>query len=71
MNQLGNPASGEPNKDEFTVIELRLDAKGAGEGRASLIGKVAPDASISMVAPDAAQPVVFRGVKPAQQERSK
>lgn len=68
MNQRWNPSSGTPNKYEFSVIELRLNAKGEGEGKASLTGAVTADAAAKAVALDAyaSQPVVFRDVKPAK-----
>jgi hypothetical protein len=68
MNQRWNPASGSPNKYEFSVIELRLNAKGEGEGKASLTGNLTADAAAKIVALDAyaSQPVVFRDVKPAK-----
>jgi hypothetical protein len=49
-NQLWNPTvSGAPNSYEFSVIELRLNAKGEGEGKASLLGKVLPDDAAKIV----------------------
>lgn len=67
MNQLWNPSSGTPNKHEFSVIELRLNARGEGEGKASLTGNVVADAAVRMVTLEGydAAPVVFRGVKTA------
>jgi hypothetical protein len=50
VNQRWNPTfDGVANNYEFSVIELRLSAKGEGEGRISLFGKVAPDVSAKMV----------------------
>ena len=63
MNHAWDPSAGEANKHPFSVIELRLDAKNAGEGRASLTGKLAVDSAVKIVTPDAAAPVVFREVK--------
>ncbi len=63
MNHSWDPAAGEANKYPFSVIEFRLDAKSAGEGRASLTGKLAVDPAVKIVAPDSAAPVVFREVK--------
>ena len=59
MNQRWNLSAGTPNKYEFSVIELRLNAKGEGEGKASLSGNLAADASVKAVALDAyvSQPV--------------
>src|SRR5262249_31745309 len=66
MNQLWTPtAAGAPNTYEFSAIELRLNAKGEGEGKASLTGKIAPDGATQMLAIENydALPVAFRGVK--------
>jgi len=67
-NQLWNPTfEGDPNKYEFSVIELRLNAKGEGEGKASLRGKIAPDAAAKIVtleSYDALTPV-FKNVRTA------
>ena len=50
VNRLWNPAyQGDPNDYEFSVIELRLNGKGEGEGKASLTGKIAPDAAAKIV----------------------
>jgi hypothetical protein len=38
-------AQGSPTNYDFSVIELRLNSKGTGEGRASLTGKVSVDAA--------------------------
>lgn len=65
VNQLWNPVfEAGPNKDEFSVIELRLNAKGEGEGKVSLTGKVAPEAVAKIVAIENYNtlPVVFRNV---------
>ena len=50
---------------DFSVIELRLNANGQGEGKVSLAGKVAPDAAAKMVTPENydALPVVLSKVK--------
>jgi hypothetical protein len=68
VNRLWNPNfQGDPNDYEFSVIELRLSAKGEGEGKASLIGKIAPDAGAKIVTLenyDALAPV-FRNVRTA------
>ncbi len=50
---------------DFTVIELRLDAKGLGEGKASISTKVVADAEAKTIALDnyAATPVVLKNVK--------
>lgn len=68
VNRLWNPAyQGDPNDYEFSVIELRLNSKGEGEGKASLTGKIAPDAAAKIVTLenyDALAPV-FRNVRSA------
>jgi len=66
VNQVWRPTvDGAPNSYEFSVIELRLNAKGEGEGRISLSGKVAEDAAAKIVAIENynALPVVFREVR--------
>ena len=66
VNQRWTPAfQGAPNTDEFSVIELRLSAKGEGEGKVSLTGKVAPDPGLHIVAIDNYDglPVVFAKVR--------
>jgi hypothetical protein len=71
MTQKWNPASGTPNTYEFSVIEIRLNAKGEGEGKASLTGKVSFDPSTRMVGLEnyEALPAVFRDVRPAVMQR--
>jgi hypothetical protein len=66
VNQVWRPTvDGAPNSYEFSVIELRLNAKGEGEGRISLSGRVAEDAAAKIVAIENynALPVVFREVR--------
>jgi len=66
VNQLWNPTfDGTPNTDEFSVIELRLSAKGEGEGKVSLVGKAALDAAAKIVTLENynALPAVFRNVR--------
>jgi hypothetical protein len=66
VNQVWRPTvEGAPNTYEFSVIELRLNAKGEGEGRVSLLGRVAEDAVAKIVAIENynALPVVFREVR--------
>jgi hypothetical protein len=46
------PASGPLADADFTVIEIRLDAKGVGEGKASLTTNVAVDAAAQTLALD-------------------
>jgi hypothetical protein len=66
VNQLWRPTiDGPSNQYEFSVIELRLGAKGEGEGKVSLTGKIAPDAGAKIVSVENynALPVVFRDVR--------
>jgi hypothetical protein len=51
--------------DGFSVIELRVNAKGEGEGKISLTGKVAPDSAAKIVALENYDglPVVLKDVK--------
>ena len=66
VNQRWNPTfDGASNSYEFSVIELRLNAKGEGEGRASLVGKVAPDMAAKIVTLENydALPAVFNTVR--------
>jgi hypothetical protein len=66
VNRLWTPTSGgTPNKYQFSVIELRLNSKEAGEGKVSLTGKVAPDPSAHIVAIEGYDglPVVFAKVR--------
>src|SRR5262245_45908395 len=65
-NDLWKPAGGAtPTPYEFTVIEVHLSPKGIGEGKTSLTGKVAIDASAKSIALDgySALPIVFKDVK--------
>jgi hypothetical protein len=65
-NNLWKPAgNAAPSDYEFSFVELRLNAKGEGEGKASLTGKVAVDtaANTLALADYAAAPVVFKDVK--------
>lgn len=66
VNQVWRPTvDGASNSYEFSVIELHLNAKGEGEGKASLTGRVAEDAAAKIVAIENynALPVVFREVQ--------
>lgn len=65
VNQRWNPTfQGTSNSYEFSVIELRLNAKGEGEGRASLVGKVAPDVAAKIVTlENYSLPAVFQNVR--------
>lgn len=55
-----------PTEYEFTVMELRLNPKGDGEGKASLTGKVTVDATAKSIALEGYDtlPVVFKAFKP-------
>jgi hypothetical protein len=60
------PASTDaPTNYEFTVIELRLNAKGLGEGRTSLTTKVVVDKDAKTIALEnySAAPVILQSVK--------
>jgi hypothetical protein len=59
------PVKGTATDDEFTVIEIRLDPKGSGEGRTSLTAKVAVDKDAATVALEnyAATPVMLQNIK--------
>ncbi len=54
-----------PPEYEFSVVELRMPAKGDGEGKASISGKVAVDSTVNSLALDnyTALPVVLKEVK--------
>ena len=56
-----SPTAASPEAD-FTVIEIRLDVNGTGEGRTSLTGAAVIDQSAGTVALDeyATAPAVFR-----------
>ncbi len=60
-----NQAPAAPSSYNFSIIELRVNTKGTGEGKLSLGEKVAPDAAAGIVAlPDYdSLPVVFTKVK--------
>jgi hypothetical protein len=65
-NNLWKPAgSAKPNEYEFSVIELRLNPKGEGEGKVSVTGTVAADKEAKTIALDgySTLPVVLKGVK--------
>jgi hypothetical protein len=56
---------GTPSAYDFSVVELRVNSKGEGEGKASLTGKVALDSAAKVVTPEdyTALPVVFKNVR--------
>ncbi|MBZ5579309.1 MAG: hypothetical protein LAP40_22335 [Acidobacteriia bacterium] len=65
-NDLWKPAGPDPPSPyAFSVIELRVNAKGLGEGKVSLTGKIAPDPAAQIVAPENYEslPVVFSNLK--------
>src|SRR5262249_41526650 len=64
-NDLWKPSAGTPTNYDFSVIEIRLNAKGEGEGRASLTGKVAVDPATKTIGLEnyAGLPVLFKDVK--------
>jgi hypothetical protein len=66
VNQVWRPTvDGASSSYEFSVLELRLNAKGEGEGKVSLTGRVAEDAAARIVTIENynALPVVFRDVR--------
>ena len=67
-NRWKPPGNAAPSPYDFSVIELRLNAKGEGEGKISLVGKVAPDSAAKIVALEnyGASPVMLTNVKPKQ-----
>jgi hypothetical protein len=76
VNQRWNPTfEGAANTYEFSVIEFHLNAKGEGDGRVSLAGKVAPDVSANILTLENydALPAVFRDVhvRPAEKPARK
>lgn len=65
-NELWNPTSqAAPAPYDFSVVELRVNAKGEGEGRVTVTGKVAPDPAAGIVAPAEYQalPLTLTNVK--------
>ena len=65
VNDLWKPTSGTPSSYDFSVIELRVNAQGEGEGRISLVGKVALDSAAKIVAPEDynSLPIVLKNLK--------
>jgi hypothetical protein len=64
--KLTGPAAAAAQPDYgFSLIELRLNAKGEGEGKVSLTGKVAADPAAKTIALDnyAAAPVILKNVR--------
>jgi hypothetical protein len=65
-NDLWKPAGGAAVTNyDFSIVELRLNAKGEGEGRSSLTGKVTVDPTAKTIALEnySSLPVVFKDVK--------
>jgi hypothetical protein len=64
-NNFWKPAAGDPSNYEFSVIELHLNARGDGEGKASLTGKVHLEKTEKILVLDDynGSPVILRGVK--------
>lgn len=65
-NDAWKPVSGEmPSPYGFSVIELRLNGKGEGEGKASITGKVNVDAAAKTFALEnyAALPVILKNLR--------
>jgi hypothetical protein len=68
-NSRWKPAgAGTPSAYDFSVIELRLNAKSEGEGKISLLGKIMPDSAAKIVALEdyGALPAMLTNVKPKQ-----
>jgi len=66
FNDLWKPAGSDPATNyEFSVVELRLNSKGEGEGKASLTGKVALDSAAKTIGLEnyGALPVIFKNVR--------
>jgi hypothetical protein len=57
-------AAGTPDENSFSVIELRLNRAGQGEGKTSLTTKVTFESTTKSIALEnyAAQPVILKGV---------
>jgi hypothetical protein len=67
-------ATTDAGDDAFTLIELRLNRGGIGEGKMSLAARVAPDQAAGTIALDRydTAPVLLKNVKhePARDRRS-
>jgi hypothetical protein len=72
VNDLWQPSGGDSLPYDFSLIELRLNSHGTGEGKTSLTGKVVPDAALKMVALENYDglPVVFSAVSSKAQRKS-
>ena len=65
-NTLWKPAgTAAPTNYEFSLVELRLNAKGDGEGKASLTGNVIVDGDLKTIVLEGYDtlPVVLKAVK--------
>ncbi len=64
-NDLWKPAGAETTNYEFSVVEIHLNSKGEGEGKASLTGKVAIDGEQKMLVLDSfsTSPVILKNVR--------
>jgi hypothetical protein len=64
-NNLWKPAGSGATDYQFSLIELRLNSKGEGEGKTSLTGKVAVDNATKAIVLEnySTLPVVLKGVK--------
>jgi hypothetical protein len=65
-NDSWKPAAGESSSSsDFSVVELRVNSKGEGEGKISLTGKIAADSAAKTIALEnyAALPIVLKNVK--------
>lgn len=68
-NDLWKPVGADaPTNYEFSVVELHVNAKGEGEGKASLTGKVTVDSADKALVLDNFNvlPVIFKNVKPSK-----
>jgi len=68
VNDLWKPAGAETLPYDFSLIELHLKSNGEGEGKASLIGKIAPDTAFKFIALQNydSLPIVLTNVKRAR-----
>jgi hypothetical protein len=66
FNDLWKPVAPSPAPNyEFSVIELRLNSKGEGDGKISLTGKLAVDAAAKTIALEnySESPVILKNVR--------
>jgi hypothetical protein len=70
VNDLWKPVGAESPAYDFSVIEVHLKPNGEGEGKASLNGRVAPDAALHMITLENfdALPVVLSRVQKQKSE---